>query len=78
MKIKGLILGNIGSIVRNGNTLKAMAKKGFFKYPVDDTKNPYVDDISEESKVRNFKYKAHDYCIEYMSGCFYPFVIKKS
>ena len=74
MKIRGLVLGNVEAIVRNGNTLKAMAKRGFFKYPVDDTKNPYVD---EENRARRFDYKGNSYAIEYMSGCFYPFVIKK-
>ena len=35
MKLKGLVLGEVGKIVRNGNTLKAMAKRGHFEYPID-------------------------------------------
>ena len=72
MKLKGLVLGNTGAIVRNGNTLRAMAKRGYFKYPVDDTNNPYVD---EGNNSRTFEYKGNNYKIEYMSGCFYPFVV---
>ena len=72
MQLKGLVLGEVRKIVRNGNTLKAMARRGFFKFPVDDTQNPYVD---EGSNSRTFSYKNNLYRIEYMSGCFYPFVI---
>ena len=76
MKIKGLIIGsNIGEIVRDGRTLKAMARKDLFKYPVDDSDNPYVD---EENRPRMFNYKDCEYSIEYKSGCFFPFVVKKT
>ena len=72
MKLKGLVLGNVNAIVRNSNTLKAMAKKGHFKYPVDDTNNPYVDELNNPMV---FVYKGKKYKIEYLSGCFYPFVL---
>ena len=76
MKIKGLILGvGVGDIVRNGNKLKAMAKRGHFKYPVDGTNNPYVD---EGNNKRQFTYNGSEYTVKYFSGCFYPFVVKVS
>ena len=71
MRINGLVLGNVGKIVRNGNTLKAMAKRGHFEYPVDDCHQPYVDECDNP---RSFTYKNKEYRIEYMSGCFFPFV----
>lgn len=75
MKIKGLIIGsNIGSIIRDGRTLKAMARKNFFKYPIDKG-HCYVD---EEDRPMVFNYKGCKYEIEYKSGCFFPFVVKKS
>lgn len=74
MKLNGLVLGNVGQMVRNGNTLKAMAKLGHFEYPVDDCKQPYVD---EKENPRTFTYKGAIYHIEYMSGCFFPFVVKQ-
>ena len=72
MQIKGLILGGAGNIVKNGNTLKAMARRGHFKYPVDDSKNPYVDELNNP---RVFEYNKNTYRIEYRSGCFFPIVI---
>lgn len=73
MKIKGLILGQ-GEIVKNGNTLKAMNKQGHIIFPVDESKNPYVD--FDYLKPRIFDYKNNKYEIKYFDGCFFPFVVK--
>ena len=72
MKIVFLILGS-GEIVRDINILKAMARRGFFKFPVDDTNNPYVDEGENSSQ---FEYKKEGYSIKYFPGCFWPFVVK--
>ncbi len=71
MQIKGIIIGK-GAIIRDGRTLKAMARKGHIQYPVD-TGHPYVD---HEGLPRVFDYKDNKYNIDYFSGCFYPFVVK--
>ena len=75
MKLKGLVLGKVSEIVRNKNILKAMARRKHIIFPIDKTNNPYVD--HDNTKPRTFIYKKQEYLIEYMSGCFYPFVIKK-
>ena len=72
MKIGGLVLGEVGKVVRNGNTLKAMARQGHVKFPVDNGQ-PYVDHDNDTPRV--FDYKGNRYEITYMSGCFYPFVV---
>ena len=75
MKIAGLILGQgMTQIVSDGRTLKAMAKAGCFRFPVDAARQPYVD---EEARPRNFAWQGNEYKIEYFSGCFYPFVVKQ-
>lgn len=71
MKLKGLVVGNVGAIVRDGRTLKAMSNRGHFEYPVD-VGHPYVDELNNP---RRFTYKDNEYKIEYMDGCFYPFVL---
>lgn len=73
-KLRGLVLGAVDKIVRNGNTLRAMAKNGHFQYPVDNSNNPYVDELNNP---RVFSYKGNQYEITYMDGCFFPFVLRK-
>jgi hypothetical protein len=74
MKIGGLLIGdNLSRIVTNANTLKAMAKRGHFEFPIT-TGQPYVD---EKDNPRIFNYNNDTYEIEYKSGCFFPFVVKK-
>ena len=72
MKLSGLVIGEVGKIVRHKGTLKAMAKQGYFSFPVDNSNNPYVD---EGNNKRDFSYKGNNYKITYMDGCFYPFVL---
>lgn len=73
MKIQGLIIGK-GKPITDGRTLKALANRNFFKYPVDKG-HPYVD---EEDRARSFSYKNKNYRIEYFDGCFFPFLTEVS
>ena len=79
MRIGGMILplpfSNVkpGQIVRDGRTLRGMARKDHFVFPVDDSGNPYVN---EEKRTRSFTWHGEKYRIEYFDGCFYPFVVK--
>ena len=73
MKLQGLVLGDVGKMVRNENTLNAMARAGHIIFPVHKG-HPYVN--HEHDTPRVFEYKYNKYKIEYMDGCFYPFVVK--
>lgn len=59
-------------MVRDVNVLKGMATADKLVYPVDKG-HYYVD---EENRSRSFEYKGSNYRIEYLDGCFYPFVFK--
>jgi hypothetical protein len=67
------------------NTLKAMERAGHIKLAnqtgvkvswYGHTSNAYYIDGPAEDKPRHFTYKNNDYEIDYVSGCFYPFVFK--
>ena len=70
-------------IVKNLNTLKAMAKRGLVEF-CDQTgfkiRGLYSRDTFTcyyvwEGKDR-FEYKGQSYGIKYFDGCFYPYVVK--
>jgi len=58
--------------VTDGRTLSALSKKGFFTYPVDRG-HKYID---EEKNPRQFIHEGIKYCIDYVDGCFFPFLFK--
>ena len=68
-------------LIRDGRTLRAMAKRNLLTWPVpvhgiksnDKGYFPYVD---EENRKRSFEYKGNSYRIDYVDGCFFPFVFK--
>lgn len=61
--------------VKDGRVLKAMAKQEGFKYPIDKPFH-YVDELDNFSlRTKGFNYKGKQYKIEYISGCFYPYVV---
>ena len=57
-------------IIRDGRTLNALSKRGFFKYPIDASQK-YID---EENNPRCFEYKRKNFYIKYFDGCFFPFL----
>jgi hypothetical protein len=64
------------TIVRDGRTLRAMAKADKLTWPVPvhgGTQFKYVD---EEKRPRSFEFKGNQYRIDYVDGCFFPFVFK--
>ncbi|MCK5610710.1 hypothetical protein KAR91_53045 [Candidatus Pacearchaeota archaeon] len=52
--------------------LTAMAKRQLIRYPIDKGYS-YVDEVNNVTK---FEYKGKQYDLNYIDGCFYPFVFK--
>lgn len=70
-----LICGKgVGDIVRDGRTLKAMARAKNIIWPVDQG-HFYVD---HKNLPRDFRYRGQAYETRYFDGCFFPFVVKVS
>ncbi len=68
------------NFVKNMATLKGMQKKGLIKFTeqtgckINKHTIYYVDDLCEGvSSV--FEYNGNKFCLEYVSGCFYPYVM---
>ena len=73
MKIRGLILGEgVGSIVRDGRTLREMEKCGHFVLV-----SKWHSYVNEGDKPRSFTWHGTRYRIEYFDGSIYPFVVKQ-
>lgn len=79
--------GDVMKIVKNMNTLKAMRKRGLISFCNDTGKKItglysnnkhtcyYVDDSA--SGFNQFEYNNKQYKLEYLSGCFYPYIIER-
>ncbi len=67
---------NVSKVITDGRTLRAMAKADKLTWPVPvhgSVKHKYVD---EEKRSRSFQFKGKQYRIDYVDGCFFPFVFK--
>lgn len=62
----------IKKCITDGRTLKALSNKGFFQYPIDKGQK-YIDELKNP---RRFDYRGKCYTIEYVCGCFYPFLFQ--
>ena len=65
---------NNPNIITESRVLKAMAKAGHIKYPVDKG-HKYVD-CSDKIDIFGFEFRGVKYVIQYLDGCIYPFVAK--
>ena len=59
-------------IIKDGRTLKALARKFNFEY---DRKFKYI--TNDDNIYYNQDFKNQGYFIKYFSGCFYPFICKR-
>lgn len=56
----------------DGRTLSALSKQGFFEYPIDKG-HKYIDELKNP---RRFDNNGKCYIIEYVDGCFFPFLFQ--
>lgn len=62
-------------MITDSGTLAGMAKAGFIEYPIDKG-HKYVD-CTPSVEMGGFKYKGKAYVVDYVPGCFYPFVFAR-
>lgn len=72
-----IVLTKGKKVITDNRILKAMAKKEGFSFPIDKG-HSYVDEGDNFAlRWKGFSYKGKHYKIEYLSGCFFPFVIEQ-